>query len=211
MKSTNLYKPITTIHQTLLNNKSNVYVLIDISSAPELRGELFNLTDSPQFYSLFHGTVLQELRDQSPFLLQIELNQYQYLNHLFDHAPENFMIIFSQHSLETLYQHWQSLLSIKTLKGEIAVFKFYTTQILAPYLKACTMIEQTRLLAFCDNLYIFDAENEWSCIYQSPDNGSPFIVPINDLKKVDPELKTAWWQQKIEHFQYLQSASKQHS
>ncbi len=195
------HNPITNIHQKLLNQETNIYVLIDVNSDQRLRGELFNLTDAPKFHSLFHGTVLQELRDQSPFLVQIELNQYQYLSFLFEHSPEHFILIFSQHTLITLYQHWQSLLTVKTLDSDTAIYKLYTSQILGPYLDACKPYEQAQLLAFCDELYLYNEYDQWSLHYQVQPQ---FESSLTDLKKIDPELKTAWWQLKEIHLTYLQ-------
>ncbi|WP_198264390.1 DUF4123 domain-containing protein [sulfur-oxidizing endosymbiont of Gigantopelta aegis] len=201
-----LHHPLETIHQILLNGESNVYALIDINSRQSLRGELFNLSDDPIFYNLFHATAMQELRDQSPCLIQIQLNQYDFLTHLLNEAPEHFMLIFSNHHFETLSQHWQSLLTVYALDGEVAIFKFYTAQILGPYLKACQPYEQAQLLAFCDAVYLYDELDKWSCVYQlNPE----LALPLSDLKKIDPPLKTAWWHLKEAHFIYLQSLTEQ--
>ena len=76
MNPQTLHHPIEYIQQKLLNEECYVYVLIDVNSHQILRGELFNQNDAPIFRSLYHGTLLQELRDQAPYLVQIELNQY---------------------------------------------------------------------------------------------------------------------------------------
>jgi len=201
MNNYTLHNPITNIHQKLLNQETGVYVLVDINSDQRLRGELFNLTDAPKFHSLFHGTVLQELRGQSPFLVQIELNQYRYLTYLFENSPEHFMLIFSEESLETLYQHWQSLLTVKSLDGNVAIYRLYTPQVLCPYLDACEPYEKVRLLAYCDALYCFNEHDIWELYYQANEKNK---VPLSELKKVHPELKAAWWHIKEKHLIYLQ-------
>ncbi|MCP3899799.1 MAG: DUF4123 domain-containing protein [Desulfobacteraceae bacterium] len=200
-----LQHPLNDIHKLLLHQVSNIYVLINVNAKKNLRGELFNLTDAPKFRSLFHGTILQELRDQSPFLVQIELNQYRYLTYLLENHPEHFIFIFSEHSLDTLYQHWQSLLTVYALDGNIALYKFYSPEILEPYIKACKPHEQALLLAYCNEVYLYNKQNQWNRCYQASDQEK---IALREIKTVDPHLKTAWWELKAHHFDFMSSITE---
>ncbi|MCW8929889.1 MAG: DUF4123 domain-containing protein [Gammaproteobacteria bacterium] len=200
-----LQHPINEIHKILLNKTTNIYVLIDVNAKKGLRGELFNLSDAPKFRSLFHNTVLQELRDQSPFLLQIELNQYRYITYLFEKAPKHFLLIFSKYSLDILYQHWQSILTVYALNGDVAFYKFYSPEILKPYIKACKPSEQALLLAYCDEVYLYNKPNQWDRCYQVLVQEK---ISLPEINKVDPHLKTAWWQLKDHHFDYMSSITE---
>ena len=206
MNPQTLHHPIEYIQQKLLNEECYVYVLIDVNSHQILRGELFNQNDAPIFRSLFHGTLLQELRDQAPYLVQIELNQYQYLRYLLEQSPEHFMLFFSEHEIDILYQHWQSLLTVYALDGDVAIYKLYSPQILGPYLDACKTYEQARLLAFCEALYLYDEQDEWALTYQAD---PALAVPLSELKTLHPQLKTAWWHLKEHHLIYLQHITEE--
>lgn len=149
--------------------------------------------------------MLQELRDQSPFLVQIELNQYRYLIYLFENAPEHFSLIYSKYTLETLYQHWQSLLTVYALDGDVALYKFYSPEILEPYIKACKPYEQALLLTFCDEVYLYNKQNQWRRCYQALAREKTSLPEVNT---VDPHLKTAWWQLKNHHFDFMSSITE---
>ena len=200
-----LQHPLNDIHKILLHQTSNIYVLINVNAKKILRGELFNLTDAPKFRSLFHGTVLQELRDQSPFLVQIELNQYQYLTYLLENSPEHFSLIVSEHSIDRLYQHWQSLLTVYALDGDVALYKFYSPEILRPYIKACKPYEQALLLAFCDEMYLYNNHNQWVRCYKALAQEK---TPLPKINTIDPHLKSAWWQLKEHHFDFMSSITE---
>jgi hypothetical protein len=125
---------------------------------------------------------------------------------MLDNASEHFILIFSKHDAQTLYQHWQSLLTVYALDGDVAIYKLYTAQILGPYLQACQPYEQAQLLAFCDSVYLFDELDECSCIYQQ---NPELAVPLSALKTIDPLLKSAWWHIKEEHLKYLKHLTEE--
>lgn len=170
-----------------LSPEWHIYAIIDPLADNKPLQYLYQHTDKTDAWPLYAGTEFADDVLSGPWLLPLaQLPGWQEWWQAQEQAAyATGILLASEHPLEKLVLHWQSLL-IAGLDGEEVMFRYYDPRVLGPMLYTFTEEETRRFLGPTNEL-LLRHHDDWLM-------AAPYPEP--DLT----EHAEPWWRMKDEHF-----------
>jgi hypothetical protein len=137
----------------------DVWMIVDGARDRRIFGMLL---DSYLTYScLYHGDIAPELELAAPYLVQLEYDD-KYSQQLIARAWGNSWGVFLKcgASIASLRRHLRKLLSVRSPKGEILLFRYYDPRVLRVYLPTCRPEELEAVFGPIDRFWLEDQNPE---------------------------------------------------
>jgi hypothetical protein len=146
-----------------------VWMIVDGARDRRIFGMLL---DSYLTYScLYHGDIAPELELAAPYLVQLEYDD-KYSQQLIARAWGNSWGVFLKcgATIASLRRHLRKLLSVRSPKGEILLFRYYDPRVLRVYLPTCRPEELETVFGPIDRFWLED-ENPETMVELRVDHG----------------------------------------
>ncbi|WP_163832526.1 DUF4123 domain-containing protein [Spartinivicinus ruber] len=150
------------IHQYIEQQQStgqHCYALADGAVINNLLEKLYDTEGNPTFYPIYKETVLEAVLEKTPCLVAIKSNS-PFLTYLLQEPTEeeSWVILFSQHSLSTLVNHWQSLLYTTIPdNGKEVLFFAYRSRVFKQLMAGSSELEKSQLLGPIEQILTLDS------------------------------------------------------
>lgn len=172
----------------------NLYGLLDGTADTVGLEQFFLLAPEAAYEPLFLDTEFAACLPRSPYLFTITPANEDFLLQWGCWAEHGILWWLSSWPLERQAHHWRSLIHVLSPDRDTTIFRFWDSQVLAPYVLQCTAEERQALLAPCHTFIASHRSREW-WIWQNP---SQDILPT-------PQ-ESPWWQVQAHHLSGFQAA-----
>ena len=166
-----------------------LYLIFDSSLHPDLLAQYFLLDEEPEFVPLFFG--IEELLPISPYLIALNATTAAFVEWFQYHSRQWGFIFSSNHGLQALLGHWQSLLQVIIPTGNAPTFfRYYDGQVLENFLTSASTADIKSFFQPCNGLFYQTKDRQWHYMTIAQQQ----VSTPNDEPRELPGYKPPWFQ-----------------
>ncbi|MDX1304661.1 DUF4123 domain-containing protein [Photobacterium sp.] len=182
------------------------YLIIDGASVDNLAKSLYDTESDLNGMTLYAGTALQSVMDISPWVVESTGALYTWFQECV--IPLNAgMILHTDADLETVTQHWKSLLHAQNTHNETVIFRAYDPRIFSALIQSSTEQQLSRLFGPVRQVSVWEVQSQsWQQFSNTSqsldyDESEQFVLTGLNAKKITEVTEATFIQRLVEHIQ----------